>query len=73
MARKTKRCGCEPTGLQPHLDNSIVVGMTIGGLREGKQEVFGYGRMSRDDRRVPDGDTIYEFCFRTVSNKRPNE
>jgi serine-type D-Ala-D-Ala carboxypeptidase/endopeptidase len=47
--------------VQPYLDNNIVVGMTIGVLREGKQEVFGYGRMSRDDRRVPDGDTIYEF------------
>ncbi len=47
--------------VQPYLDNNIIVGMTIGVLREGKQEVFGYGRMSRDDRRVPDGDTIYEF------------
>ena len=47
--------------VQPYLDNNIVVGMTIGVLRERKKEVFGYGRMSRDDRRVPDGDTIYEF------------
>ena len=47
--------------VQPYLDNDIIVGMTIGLLREGKQEVFGYGRMSRDDQRVPDGDTIYEF------------
>ena len=47
--------------VQPYLDNDMIVGMTIGVLREGKQEVFGYGRMSRDDRRVPDGDTIYEF------------
>ena len=47
--------------VQPYLDNDIIVGMTIGVLREGKQEVFGYGRMSRDDRRVPDGDTIFEF------------
>jgi D-alanyl-D-alanine-carboxypeptidase/D-alanyl-D-alanine-endopeptidase len=47
--------------VQPYLDNNVIVGMTIGVLREGKQEVFGYGRMSRDDRRVPDGDTIYEL------------
>jgi CubicO group peptidase (beta-lactamase class C family) len=47
--------------VQPYLDNDIIVGMTIGVLREGKQEVFGYGRMGRHDRRVPDGDTIYEF------------
>jgi serine-type D-Ala-D-Ala carboxypeptidase/endopeptidase len=47
--------------VQPYLDSDVIVGMTIGVLREGKQEVFGYGRMSRDDRRVPDGDTIYEF------------
>ena len=47
--------------VQPYLDNDMIVGMTIGVLREGKQEVFGYGRMSRDDPRVPDGDTIYEF------------
>jgi CubicO group peptidase (beta-lactamase class C family) len=47
--------------VQPSLDNSIVVGMTIGILRERKQEVFGYGRMGRDDSRVSDGDTIYEL------------
>ena len=47
--------------VQPYLDNDIIVGMTIGVISDGKQEVFGYGRMSRDDRRVPDGDTIYEF------------
>jgi serine-type D-Ala-D-Ala carboxypeptidase/endopeptidase len=47
--------------VQPYLDNDIIVGMTVGVLRGGKREVFGYGRMSRGDRRVPDGDTIYEF------------
>lgn len=47
--------------VQPYLDNDIIVGMTIGILHEGKPEVFGFGVMSRDDRRVPDGDTIYEF------------
>lgn len=47
--------------VQPYLDNDIVVGMTIGVLHDGKQEVFGYGRMSHDDHRVPDGETIYEL------------
>ncbi|MDB5391610.1 MAG: serine hydrolase [Planctomycetaceae bacterium] len=47
--------------VQPYLDNDMIVGMTIGVLFDGKREVFGYGRMSRDDRRVPDGDTIYEI------------
>ena len=32
--------------VQPYLDNDIIVGMTIGVLRAGKQEVFGYGRES---------------------------
>jgi len=47
--------------VKPYLDNNIVVGMTIGLAHDGKREVFGYGRMSRDDRRAPDGSTIYEF------------
>jgi|GEM_PF-115332 CubicO group peptidase (beta-lactamase class C family) len=47
--------------VQPYLDNSIFVGTTIGVLRDGKQEVFGYGRLSQDDPKVPDGETIYEF------------
>jgi serine-type D-Ala-D-Ala carboxypeptidase/endopeptidase len=47
--------------VQPYLDNDMIVGMTIGVLRDGKPQVFGYGRMSRDDRRVPDGNTIYEL------------
>jgi D-alanyl-D-alanine-carboxypeptidase/D-alanyl-D-alanine-endopeptidase len=47
--------------VQPYLENDVIVGMTIGVLHAGKQEVFGYGRMSRDDRRIPDGDTIYEL------------
>ena len=47
--------------VQPYLDNHAIVGMTIGVLHDGKQESFGYGRLSRDDSRVPDGDTIYEI------------
>jgi len=44
--------------------------MTVGVLRDGKQEVFGYGRMSRDDRRVPDGNTIYELASATKGHDR---
>jgi hypothetical protein len=31
--------------VQPYLENDIVVGMTIGVLRDGKQEIFGYHSM----------------------------
>ena len=47
--------------VKPYLDNGIFVGMTIGLLHGGKQEVFGYGRLSQKDQRVPDGETIYEI------------
>lgn len=47
--------------VKTYLDNNVVIGMTIGVFHDGKQEVFGYGQMSRKDTRVPDGDTIYEL------------
>lgn len=47
--------------VQPYLDNDAFVGMTVGILQGGKQEVFGYGRISLGDERVPNGDTIYEI------------
>jgi serine-type D-Ala-D-Ala carboxypeptidase/endopeptidase len=47
--------------VQPYLDNGVFVGMSIGVSDRGQQQTFGYGRLSRDDPRVPDGDTIYEF------------
>lgn len=47
--------------VKPYIDSDVVVGMTVGVIRDGKKEVFGYGRMSRDDKHVPDGDTIYEL------------
>ena len=47
--------------VQPYLDNGVFVGMTIGVLDRGEKQAFGYGRLSQDDSRVPDGDTIFEF------------
>ena len=47
--------------VQPYLDNGLFVGMSIGVLDRGQRQTFGYGRLSQDDPRVPDGDTIYEF------------
>ena len=45
----------------PYVDNEMVVGMTIGVVHQGKSSVFNYGRLSADDSRQPDGDTIYEI------------
>ncbi|MCH7688038.1 MAG: serine hydrolase [Planctomycetes bacterium] len=47
--------------VQPYLDNEIVVGLTIGVLHDDKESFFGYGRMSQNDGRVPNADTIYEI------------
>jgi len=47
--------------VQPYLDNEIVVGLTIGVVHEDEQGVFGYGRMTMDGDRAPDGDTVYEI------------
>ncbi len=47
--------------VQPYLDNEIVVGMTIGVLHQDQEKIFGYGRMSKEDSRVPDGETVYEI------------
>jgi CubicO group peptidase (beta-lactamase class C family) len=37
------------------------VGLVVGVLRDGRPDVFGYGRMSKADPRVPDGDTLFEI------------
>ena len=47
--------------VQPYLENEIVVGMTIGVLHREHKEIIGYGRMSKEDGRVPGGDTVYEI------------
>jgi CubicO group peptidase (beta-lactamase class C family) len=46
---------------QPYLDSETVVGMSIGVIKAGETFVRGYGRLSADDSRVPDGRTIYEI------------
>jgi CubicO group peptidase (beta-lactamase class C family) len=46
---------------RPYLENDIVLGMTVGVLHEGRAEFFGYGALSRQDRRAPDGETIFEI------------
>jgi len=45
----------------PYVENEVVVGMTIGVVHQGKSSVFNFGRLSADDSRQPDGDTIYEI------------
>ena len=47
--------------VQPYLDNKIVVGMTIGVQHRGQEKIFGYGRMSKEDARVPGGEKVYEI------------
>lgn len=37
------------------------VGLVVGLLRDGRPSVIGYGRMSKDDPRVPDGATVFEI------------
>lgn len=46
---------------QPYVDSKTVVGMTVGVVKDGETIVRGYGRLSADDGRVPDGQTLYEI------------
>ncbi|MCC9608174.1 serine hydrolase [Blastopirellula sp. JC732] len=46
---------------QPYIDSETVVGMSIGVLYGDKTLVRGYGKLSQDDPRKPDGKTIYEI------------
>ncbi|MCG8449175.1 MAG: serine hydrolase [Pirellulales bacterium] len=46
---------------QPYVDSKTVIGMTIGVVKGDKTIVRGYGRLSADDSRMPDGQTIYEI------------
>jgi len=46
---------------QPYLDGQLVVGMTVGVLHNGETTVVGYGRLSQEEDRLPDGDTVYEI------------
>ncbi|EAQ78326.1 serine hydrolase [Blastopirellula marina] len=46
---------------KPYIDSETVVGMSIGIIQGDKTVVRGYGKLSADDSRVPDGRTIYEI------------
>ena len=46
---------------QPYVEAEVVVGMTIGVLRNGETTIAGYGRVKDADARQPDGDTVYEI------------
>ena len=54
--------------VQPYLNKEIAVGLTIGVLHDDKESFFGYGRMSQDDGRVPNADTIYEIGSTSTIN-----
>lgn len=47
--------------VQPYLDESIVVGMVVGVIREDDSVIRGYGRVSRDEPAKPTGQTVYEI------------
>lgn len=47
--------------VQPYLDESIVVGITVGAIRGDETLVRGYGRVRKDDSTKPDGKTVYEM------------
>ena len=46
--------------VEPYIDHGIVVGLSVGVLHQGEQQVFGYGQLGNGDERTPDGKTIYE-------------
>ena len=45
----------------PYIEHEVVVGMSVGVLAEGRQWVAGYGRVSAEEDRRPDGETVYEI------------
>jgi serine-type D-Ala-D-Ala carboxypeptidase/endopeptidase len=47
--------------VQPYLDESIAVGMTVGVVHGDKSLVRGYGRVDREDAKPPTGKTTYEI------------
>ena len=47
--------------VQPYIENNVVMGMTVGILRDGRMTVLGFGRLSATDDQVPDGSTVYEI------------
>lgn len=47
--------------VQPYLDNKIVVGLSVGLLKDGQSQVFGYGRVGGEAKETPDERTLYEI------------
>jgi CubicO group peptidase (beta-lactamase class C family) len=46
---------------QPLIDRGVLVGLVIGIVDGGNSYVFGYGKVSRDVDRRPDGQTVFEI------------
>ena len=45
----------------PYLENEIAVGLVVGVIADGQRASFGYGRLSTNNERRPDGATVYEI------------
>jgi CubicO group peptidase (beta-lactamase class C family) len=45
----------------PLIENEVVGGMAVGVYRDGRRHVFGFGRISAEDERTPDGRTVFEI------------
>ena len=48
--------------VQPYLDNHLVMGMAVGVLQQDYSTTLGYGRLSAENSRRPDGRTIFEIA-----------
>ena len=46
---------------RPLVDDGVALGLVVGVLQEGQTTVRGFGRVSFDGDRSPDGDTVYEI------------
>lgn len=46
---------------QPYIDNGRAMGLVVGVVSPDETNVFAYGRVARDDERLPDGDTLFEI------------
>ena len=56
---------------QPYVESETVVGMSIGVIKGEESVVRGYGRLSVDGPRVPDGQTFHEIGSLLKSVYRP--
>ena len=45
----------------PYVESEVVVGMTVGVIQGERVVVRGYGQLSEEDSRTPDGRTVYEI------------